>query len=177
VLATEKDARLTTEQALKDFDEVKAHLTQELETAQATCSATHDKLESKSRDLDDMVIFEQKANKLSARAEEKLATAVTERKILGQSLESAQKALSKREGSSTVMISTVVANALALLKSHMPDLNVELLRKDFVVDEATRETLTSNAYTAAYDFVLSYDFSSLAEFKDDCDVPTLHKDG
>jgi hypothetical protein len=47
--------------------------------------------------------------------------------------------LSKREDSSVLMISIAVVNAMALLKSHFPDLGMELLRKDFAVDEAERE--------------------------------------
>jgi hypothetical protein len=43
------------------------------------------------------------------------------------------------------MISMAVANAMVLLKSHLPDLDVELLRNDFTVDEAERETLTNSA--------------------------------
>jgi hypothetical protein len=81
-------------------------------------------------------------------------------------LETAQQALSKREDSSTLMISTAVANAMALLKSHQLDLDVELLRKDFVVDEANREALTSGAYDGAHEFSSSYDFSSLTESED-----------
>jgi hypothetical protein len=61
------------------------------------------------------------------------------------------------------MISIAVVNAMALLKSHLPDLDVELLCKDFVVDEAEREALTSGAYDAAHKFASSYDFSSLAK--------------
>jgi hypothetical protein len=61
------------------------------------------------------------------------------------------------------MISIAVVNAMALLKSHLPDLDVELLCKDFVVDEAEREALTSGAYDAAHKFTSSYDFSSLAK--------------
>jgi hypothetical protein len=64
------------------------------------------------------------------------------------------------------MILTAVANAMALLKSHLPDLNVELLREDFAVDKADREALTTGAYDAAHEFTSSYDFSSLAESKD-----------
>jgi hypothetical protein len=64
------------------------------------------------------------------------------------------------------MISTVVANAMALLKSHLPDLGVELLRKDFTVEEAEREALTSGTYDDVHEFASSYDFSSLAEFED-----------
>jgi hypothetical protein len=75
----------------------------------------------------------------------------------------AREALSKREDSSVLMILMAVANAMALLKSHLPDLDVELLRKDFAVDEVEREALTSGAYDAAHEFASSYDFSSLAE--------------
>jgi hypothetical protein len=77
----------------------------------------------------------------------------------------ALQALSKREDSSILMILMAVANAMALLKSHLPDLDVELLRKDFAVGEADREALTSVAYDAAHEFASSYDFSSLVEFE------------
>jgi hypothetical protein len=56
-----------------------------------------------------------------------------------------------------------VANAVALMKNHLPDLDMEMLRKEFTVDDAERETLVNNAYDAAQDFVALYDFSSLAE--------------
>jgi hypothetical protein len=65
-----------------------------------------------------------------------------------------------------MMISTAVANAMALLKSHLPDLDMELLRKDFAVDEAEHEALTNGAYDVAHEFASSYDFSSLAESED-----------
>jgi hypothetical protein len=64
------------------------------------------------------------------------------------------------------MISTAVANAMALLKSHLPDLDRELLCKDFAVYEAECEVLTCSAYDAAHEFVLSYDFSILVESED-----------
>jgi hypothetical protein len=69
-----------------------------------------------------------------------------------------------------MMISSAVAHAAALFKNHLPDLNMELLRQDFTVDNAERETLISNAFDAAQDFVSSYDFTSLAE-SDDNDSP------
>jgi hypothetical protein len=81
-------------------------------------------------------------------------------------LETARQVLSKHKDSSIMMISTAVANVMALLKSHLPDLDVELLRKDFTVDETEREALTNGAYDAAHEFTSSYDFSSLAESKD-----------
>jgi hypothetical protein len=59
-----------------------------------------------------------------------------------------------------------VANAMVLLKSHLPDLDVELLRNDFTVDEAERETLTNSAYDAPHEFASSYDFSSFVESED-----------
>jgi hypothetical protein len=77
----------------------------------------------------------------------------------------AQQVLSEREDSSVLMISMAVANAMTLLKSYLPDLDVELLRKDFTIDEAKREALTSGAYDAAHEFASSYDFSSLTESK------------
>jgi hypothetical protein len=58
----------------------------------------------------------------------------------------AQQALSKREDSSVLMISTLVANAMALLKNHLPDLDIALLCKDFTVEKAEREALTNGAY-------------------------------
>jgi hypothetical protein len=54
---------------------------------------------------------------------------------------------------------------LILLKSHLEDLDVELLCKDFAVDEADREALTSGAYDAAHEFASAYDFSSLAKYE------------
>jgi hypothetical protein len=85
-------------------------------------------------------------------------------------LESAQQALAKREGSTNVMISSVVAHTAALFKNHLPNLNMEVLRQDFTVDDAEREALVSSAFDAAQDFVSSYDFTSLVE-SDDNDSP------
>jgi hypothetical protein len=47
---------------------------------------------------------------------------------------------------------------------------MELLRQDFTVDDAEHETLVSNAFDVAQDFVSLYDFASLAE-SDDNDNP------
>jgi hypothetical protein len=99
-------------------------------------------------------------------AEKRLRAVEGEKKDQGLLLEMARQALSKREYSSILTISTAVANAMALLKSHLPDLDVELLCKDFVVDEVDHEVLTSGAYNAAHVFASSYDFSSLARSKD-----------
>jgi hypothetical protein len=148
-------------------------LSQALTTTKAAYTATRDNLASKSKELDNAVIWEQEANTLQEQAEAKLtdletklATVEGEKKDQGLLLEMAQQVLSKREDSFILMISTIVANAMALLKSHLPDLDLELMRKEFAVDEAECEALTSSAYDAAHEFASSYDFSSLAEFKD-----------
>jgi hypothetical protein len=78
-------------------------------------------------------------------------------------LELARKTSSKHESSFNLMISSAVAHAAALFKNHLPDLNMELLRQNFTVDDTKCETLVSNAFDAAQDFVSSYDFTSLAE--------------
>jgi hypothetical protein len=69
-----------------------------------------------------------------------------------------------------MMISSVVAHTVALFKNHLPDLNVEILRQDFTVDDAEREAFVSSVFDTAQDFVSSYDFTSLVE-SDDNDSP------
>jgi hypothetical protein len=64
------------------------------------------------------------------------------------------------------VISSTVANAVAMMKNHPPDLDMEILHKDFIVDDAKREILVNSAYDAAHDFVSVYDFSSLDESDD-----------
>jgi hypothetical protein len=78
--------------------------------------------------------------------------------------------LAKREGSVNIMTSSAVAHTAALFKNHLPDLNIEILRQDFTVDDAEHEALVSSAFDAAQDFVSSYDFTSLVE-SDDNDSP------
>jgi hypothetical protein len=64
------------------------------------------------------------------------------------------------------VISSAVANAVALMKNHLPDPDMEIFCKDFTDDDAEQETLVNSAYDAAHDFVSLYDFSSLAESDD-----------
>jgi hypothetical protein len=86
-----------------------------------------------------------------------------------QLLESAQKTSSKRENSFNMMISLTVVHAVALFKNHLSGLNMELLRQDFTVDDAERETLVSSGFDVAQDFTYSYDSASLAMSDDnDC---------
>jgi hypothetical protein len=56
-------------------------------------------------------------------------------------LDLARQALSKRELSSLMVISSAVANV------------VTILRKNFNIDDAEREALANNAYDVAHDFV------------------------
>jgi hypothetical protein len=119
------------------------------------------------------VIREQEANTLReqgeaklADTEKRLATTEGEKKDQGLLLEMSRQTLSMREDSSILMILTTVANDMALLKSHLLDLNVELLHKDFIVDEVECEVLANGVHDAAHEFVLPYDFSSLAESED-----------
>jgi translation elongation factor EF-Ts len=102
--------------------------------------------------------------------ESRLEVAEEDLKNQRQMLESAQKTSSKRESSFNMMISSAVAHAAALFKNHLLDLNMELLRQDFTMDDAEHETLVSNVFDAVQDFVSSYDFTSLAE-SDDNDSP------
>jgi hypothetical protein len=160
-------------QALKDSDADKTKLSQALKTTKTAYTVTRDNLTSKSKELDDAVIWEQEVNTLREQAEVKLAdmekrltVAEGEKKDQGLLLKMARQILSKREDSSIMMISIVVDNAMTLLKSHLPDLDVELLHKDFTVDEVECEVLTNGANDATHEFASSYNFSSLVEFKD-----------
>jgi hypothetical protein len=65
-----------------------------------------------------------------------------------------------------VVIYSAVANAMTLMKNHLPDLDMKILHKDFTFDDAEREILVNSAYDAAHDFVSLYDFSSLTESDD-----------
>jgi hypothetical protein len=142
----------------------------ELKIAQTSLAATRDKLNSKSKSLDFQVIRANEAVLRLNNAESRLEAAEEDLKNQRQLLESAQKTSSKRENSFNMIISSAVAHAAALFKNHLPDLNVELLRQDFTVDDAECETLVSSAFDTAQDFVSSYDFTSLAE-SDDNDSP------
>jgi hypothetical protein len=71
--------------------------------------------------------------------------------------------LSKRECSTSAVISLAVADAMALVKNYMPEFDVEILQKDFTVDDMEREALVDSSYDIAHNFVSLYDFSALTE--------------
>jgi hypothetical protein len=72
-----------------------------------------------------------------------------------------------------MVISSAVVNVVALMMNHLPDLDMEILRKDFIVNDTERETLVNSAYDAVHDFVSLYDFFSLAESDDNNSLGAL----
>jgi hypothetical protein len=148
-LSTEQSARFKAEKIFQQSKDVNATLSLKLDNVETSLALTQTKLDKKSKALK---IVE------------------TDLKAKGLLLESTQQALAKREGSANMMISSAVAYTATLFKNHLPDLNVEILRQDFTVDDTEREALVSSVFDAAQDFVSSYDFTSLVE-SDDNDSP------
>jgi hypothetical protein len=58
-----------------------------------------------------------------------------------------------------------MANSMALVKNHLPDLDMEIFTRTSQ-SMTERETLVNSTYNAAHDFVSLYDFFSLAESDD-----------
>jgi hypothetical protein len=112
----------------------------ELEITQTSLVATRDKLNSKSKALDFQVICADEVVLRLKNVESRLEAAEEDLKNWKQLLESAWKTASKREDSFNMMISSAVAHAATLFKNHLPDLNMELLRQDFTVDDAEHGT-------------------------------------
>jgi chromosome segregation ATPase len=169
-LAEVKAARQVAEQSLQQSKDADATMALELENAQTSLAATHDKLDSMSKALDLQVIRADEAMLRLKNAESRLKSVEEDLKNQRQLLESARKTLSKHESFFNIMISSVVAHAVVLFKIHLPGLNLEFLRQNFTVDDAEHETLVSNAFDDDQDFVSSYDFASLVE-SDDNDSP------
>jgi hypothetical protein len=144
-LSTEQSARSEAEQILQQSKDVNAALSLRLDNVETSLAITQNKHDRKSKAL-------------------KIVEA--DLKAKGLLLESAQQALAKRDGSANMMISSAVAHTAALFKNHLLDLNMEILRQDFTMDDAEHEALVSSAFDAAQDFVSSYDFTSLVEFDD-----------
>jgi hypothetical protein len=158
------------EQSFQQSNDANATLALELETAQTSLAATHNKLDSKSKALYFQVIHADEALLRLKNAESRLEAAEEDLKNQKKLLESARKTLYMRESSFNMMISLTLAHAAALFKNHLPDLNMEFLHQDFTVDDAECETLVSNAFDAAQDFISSNYFTNLTE-SDDNDSP------
>jgi chromosome segregation ATPase len=127
-LAEEKAARQAIEQSFQQSNYANATLAFELETAETSLAAKHDKLDSKLKALNFQVIHADEAMLQLKNAESRSEATEEDLKNQRQLLESARKSLSKRESSFNMMISSAVAHAATLLKNHLPDLNLELLR-------------------------------------------------
>jgi hypothetical protein len=127
-------------------------LAQELETTHTSLTATRDKLTIKSTTLDDVMRWRDEAKIELAKSEEKL-------KIAEEELKTVRQTLTKHEASSAVGNASAVANTAALFKSHTPSLDMEILCKDFPIDDVEREALAHSAYDAVHDFLSLYDFS------------------
>jgi hypothetical protein len=117
-------------------------------------AVTNRELSSKLAAFDELVVREREAqNKLQALGNEK-------------------KMLSERDYSSSAMISSTVAHAVALLKSYMLDLDIELLHRDYPLeDDDERDTLLDSVYDIAHHFVSQYDFSIVND-QDDMGSPS-----
>jgi hypothetical protein len=148
-LSNEQSAQSEAEKILQQSKDVNAALSLKLDNVETSLALTQTKLDRKSKAL-------------------KIVEA--DLKAKGLLLESTQQALTKREGSTNMIISSAVAHTAALFKNHLPDLNVEILRQDFTVDDSEREALVFSAFDAAQDFISLYDFTSLVE-SDDNDSP------
>jgi chromosome segregation ATPase len=140
-LGEEKAARQTTERSFQQSNDANATLVLELETAQTSLTATRDKLNSKSKALDFQVIRADEAVLRLKNVESRLEATEEDLKNQRQLLESARKTSSKRENSFNMTISSVVAHAAALFKNHLPVLNMELLRQNFIMDLTRLKTL------------------------------------
>jgi hypothetical protein len=114
-LAEEKVVSQAAEQSLQQSKDANATLALELENAQTSLAATHDKLDSKSRVLDFQVICAYEAMLQLKNVESRIKAAKEDLKIQRQLLESAQKISSKRKSSFNMMIYLVVAHAVTLL--------------------------------------------------------------
>jgi hypothetical protein len=160
VLVTEKAARQVADQALWASQGTSTALTQDLQSAQASAHILKEELSAKSATLVELVIREQEA-------QVRLQILDDEKKAQDQLLESTQKMLSKRNFFSSTMISLAVAHAVALLKSHTPDLDAEKLWRDFpFYNDEEWDALVDSVYGTAQYFVSQCDFSVTNESDD-----------
>jgi hypothetical protein len=88
-------------------------------------------------------------------AQDKLHALGEEKRLHEQLLESTRKLLSEHNYSSST-----VAHAVALLKSYVPNLDPEVLCKDYPFeDDDEQDSLIDSMYDTAQYFVSQYDFS------------------
>jgi hypothetical protein len=104
-------------------------------------------LSLKSVAFDELAVRERDApDKLQALGEEKKTQELL--------LESTWKTIFERDYSSSVVVSSAVAHAVAPLKSYMPDLDIELLRWDYPFDDDDeQDALIDSVYDTDQHFV------------------------
>jgi hypothetical protein len=120
--------------------------------AQDSVATIHQELSSKVAIISELSEQERSAqDALRALAEQKW--------VLEQELSSTRKMFAECDTSSEV-IASAVAHIVALLKSHAPDLDPEILHKEYQCKtDANRDALIEGAFYAAQHFVSEYDFS------------------
>jgi hypothetical protein len=76
--------------------------------------------------------------------------------------------LSEHDYSSSTVISLAVAHAVALRKSYIPNIDPELLHRDYPFEEdEERDALIDSLYETAQYFVTQYDFSVINDSNDE----------
>jgi hypothetical protein len=71
-------------------------------------------------------------------------TLIDEKTAKEQHLESTPMTLSKRDFTSSTVSSLMVAHVVALVKSHMPDFDVEILRRNFPINDEEQDALVDS---------------------------------
>jgi hypothetical protein len=71
------------------------------------------------------------------------------------------------------LISSAVANAMALVKNHMLEFDTKSLRRDFTIDKVGWEALVDSTYDTTHYFVSQYDFSVLPKSDDNASPDAL----
>jgi hypothetical protein len=62
---------------------------------------------------------------------------------------------------------------MALVKNHMPEFDIEVLQKDFIVDDAGRAALVDSTYDTAQHFVSLYNCSVFPDYEDNASPGAL----
>jgi uncharacterized protein (DUF3084 family) len=123
-LAEERTARQIANQELWAVRDSATALSQELQAAKDYAAAANRELSSNVATLDEL-----SGRELAA--QDALRSLAEEKRILERELSSTQKMFAERDTSSSKVIASAVAHAVAVLKSHVPDLDLELLHEDY----------------------------------------------
>jgi hypothetical protein len=80
--------------------------------------------------------------------------------------------LSKRDFTSSAVNSSVVAHAMALMKSHMPNFDADILQSNFPINDVERDALVDSVYDTSQYFVSQSDFFVLTKLDDNASPDT-----